>query len=171
MTPAERELRGLDRLTTRVARWLERPDATLATRDPERSGWSVGEHLFHLAFANELSLKNAASLVAAQGLLIRPLEPRVPEAELILASGRLPHGTEAPRFVRPPPRVDPSFLREVAGGVRAELERLATDPEDLERAPDGIPHQALGILSAREWVRFARMHTAHHLRIVRRITG
>jgi hypothetical protein len=163
----ERDLAGLGRLTARVGRWLGLPDERLTVRAPERSGWSVAAHLFHLSFANEMSLENAARLVAGKGRLIRPREARVPEAERILQSGRLPYGTEAPRFVQPPPRIDLAFLREVAAGVRTKLGALADEPQVLAAAPDGIPHQALGVLSAAEWVRFARMHTAHHLAILR----
>lgn len=163
----ERDLAGLERLTARVGRWLELPDERLSMRVPQRSGWSLAQHLFHLSFANELSLENAARLVAGKGRLIRPREARLPEAERILRRGRLPRGTEAPRFVQPPPRIDLGFLREVAAGVRVRLAALAEEPRALSAAPDGIPHQALGVLSAAEWVRFARMHSAHHLVIVR----
>ena len=167
MSPVTRELVGLERLAGRVERLLELSEARLGARDESRSGWSPAEHLFHLAFANEMSLKNAASLVARKGKLIRQRVPLVPEAADILLRGRLPRGAEAPRFVRPPPAIDFDFLREIAAGVRESLARLAQDPAALEAAPDGIPHQALGVLSASQWVRFARMHSAHHLRIVR----
>ena len=167
METIARELSGLDRLTARAEQLLELPDETLLARNEERSGWSPAEHLFHLSFANEMSLKNAASLVAEKGLLIRPLEELVPQAAEILRTGVLPMGTEAPRFVRPPAKIDMAFLREIAGDVRRALAGLAEDPDAIASAPQGIPHQALGVLSASQWVRFAHMHTAHHLRIVR----
>ena len=71
--------------------------------------------------------------------------------------------------MRPPPVVDLDLVREIALGVRQTLDRLGAATERIAAAPNGIPHQALGILSAGEWVRFARMHTAHHLAILRRL--
>ena len=166
MQSLARDLAGLERLTRRVESALELlPERLLAVRPG--SGWSPGQHLFHLSLANELSLKNAASLASGKGLLIRPRVALAPEVASILRRGRLPRGAEAPRFVRPPPGVDLGLVREIASGVRVELARLGTEPARLADAPDGIPHQILGVLSAPEWVRFARMHTAHHLRILR----
>jgi len=169
MSNVLRELAGVERLSRRVERLLELPEQRLLRRDEARSGWSPAEHLFHLAFANEMSLKNAANLVAGKGKLIRPRAELVPQVADILRRGRLPRGAEAPRFVRPPPSIDFDFLREIAAGVRASVARLAADPAAIEAAPDGIPHQILGVLSASQWVRFARIHSAHHLQIVREL--
>lgn len=169
MQPVARDLAGLERSMRRVTRALDAPPERLLAVQPACSGWSPAQHLFHLSLANELSLKNAESLVAEKGLLIRPRAPLVPEVALILRRGRLPRGAEAPRFVRPPPVVDLDLVREIALGVRQALDRLGTATERIAAAPSGIPHQALGILSAGEWVRFARMHTAHHLAILRRL--
>ena len=171
MESIARELASLSRLAAQVTTLLALPEPRLLARDETRSGWSPAEHLFHLSFANEMSLKNAASLVAEKGMLIRPLTPLVPQAAEILRRGILPHGTEAPRFVRPPAVIDLPFLREIASEVSAATAKLAEHPAALAEAPNGIPHQALGVLSAEQWVRFARMHSVHHLRIVRRLLG
>jgi hypothetical protein len=167
MQPVARDLAGLERSTRRVARALELAPGRLLAVQPRRSGWSPAQHLFHLSLANELSLKNAESLVAEKGLLIRPRGALSPEVVAVLRRGRLPRGAEAPRFVRPPAVVDLDLVREVALGVRQALDRLGPATERIAAAPHGIPHQILGVLSAGEWVRFARMHTAHHLAIVR----
>lgn len=168
-TSSARELDRLDAALVRVDALLALPEARLRAVNPDVSGWSSAEHLFHLSLANELSLQNATSLVEGKGLLRRPLEPRDPRADDYLLRGRLPAGTEAPRFVRPPARFELGFVREMHAGVRALAAALAEHPARVDEAPDGIPHQALGVLPAPLWLRFARMHTAHHLRIVRRV--
>ena len=168
MQSVERDLAGLERLTRRVARALELPPERLLGAGPG-SGWSPAQHLFHLSLANELSLKNAESLVAEKGLLIRPRAELAPGVADVLRRGRLPRGAEAPRFVRPPAVVDLGLVGEIARGVRQSLTRLAGAAQRIADAPNGIPHQLLGVLSAAEWVRFARMHTAHHLAILREL--
>ena len=132
------------------------------------SGWSALEHLFHITLANEMSLKNACNLIAERGRLRCELEELDPRAIDILARGRLPLGTQAPRFVAPPAEPDLSLAREIHDDVckAAEAPELAGE---LPCGPLGIPHQALGVLTASQWLRFARMHSAHHLRIVRAV--
>jgi hypothetical protein len=162
-----RDLPRLAASLTRVRRLLELPEERLRMRTPA-SGWCALEHLFHVVLANDMSLKNALHLVQGRGRLRTPLPApgeRDPRADAILARGRLPHGTQAPRFVTPPPRPDV----ELARAILAETQTAAASPElaaGLDAAEMGIPHQALGVLSAAEWVRFARMHSAHHLRLV-----
>jgi len=167
MTPST--ARQLDRLAAQYAR-LERlaalDDEHLTAAREERSAWSPAQHLFHVLLANELSLENAAALVAGKGLLVRPCEGLAEGAEEVLARGTIERGTaQAPRFVRPRAAVDLVFVRELVGSTRAQLDAL--DPVAVDAAEACIPHQVLGDLSAARWVRFARMHTAHHVAIVR----
>jgi len=146
---------------------LALPAEELSVRRAERSAWSPAQQLFHLTLANELSLKNVSSLLARKGLLIRPLEDLHPKAAAVLRRGRFPAGAQAPRFVRAPDRVDLDLLRTIAADVRRSLAGLMGRGEAIAAAPDGVPHQLIGVLSAAQWVRFARMHSAHHLRIAR----
>jgi len=166
-TTNPRDLPRLERSLARVGRRLALPEELLRARTPV-SGWSALEHLFHLALANDMSLKNARNLARGRGRLITELPKpgeRDPRADDILARGRLPRGTQAPRFVTPPARVDLELAREIHAETAA-----AASAEDLglsdAPATTGIPHQALGVLSGAEWIRFARMHSAHHLAIV-----
>jgi len=165
---ARRELERFAAQQRRVETTLALPDERLLKKCEELSGWSAAEHLFHVSLANELSLKNVAALLAEKGGLIRPLEELDPRALQVLSRGRFPPGTESPRMVRPPARIDMSFTRELAGDVRTLLATLL-ERDDIDAAPNGVPHQLLGVLSAPQWARFARMHTAHHLRLARAV--
>jgi hypothetical protein len=165
-TTSPRDLARLSRGLERVERLLALPVERLGART-SASGWSALEHLFHVVLANDMSLKNAANLARGRGRLVTALPPeRDPRALAILARGRLPRGTQAPRFVTPPPRPDLALARQIHAETRAAAEALDVGGAGAE---SGIPHQALGVLSAAEWVRFARMHTAHHLRLLARI--
>lgn len=142
---------------------LERGEEALGVRR-EAAGWSVLQHLFHLLLAAELSLTNARNLASGRGALRLPRTELDPRAREVLVQGRLPRGTKAPRFVSPPARPDLALART----LQAEALAAARAPElagELS-GPLGIPHQVLGVLSAAEWLRFARLHSAHHLRIV-----
>ena len=164
---ADRELVRLGAHLSRVERMLELPAEDLLTPREVRSDWSPGQQLFHMTLANELSLKNVSNLIARKGMLIRPLEDLPPRALKVLRRGRFPAGAEAPRFVRAPDRVDLDLLRSIAGDVRTAHKVLVGRGDEIDAAPDGVPHQTIGVLSAAQWVRFARMHSAHHLRIAR----
>ena len=132
---------------------------------PERSGWSPLQHLAHVTLANERVLANLSALVAGSGLLIvRGGEPH-PMARGLLAAGKLPRGeAQAPRMVRPPERVDRAMLAQWLAEGEAAVQAL--DPARLVPGELKIPHQLLGPLDAPEWLRFARVHSEHHLAIV-----
>lgn len=137
----------------------------LRTSVPACSGWSIEQHLAHVALANELVLRNLASLAAGKGLLlVRGGEPH-PRALECLSAGRLPRGeAQAPRMVRPPERVQRVLLEQWLADGRAALEAL--DPAALVAGEWKIPHQALGPLDAPQWARFGAVHARHHLAIV-----
>jgi hypothetical protein len=161
----DHDLARLRRSQQRIERLLALPADLLRARTPV-SGWCALEHLFHVVLANDMSLKNARNLARGSGRLITAMPgpgERDPRAADILARGRLPRGAQAPRFVMPPANPDLALVREIHAETvaAARSAELAAPPE----SGSGIPHQALGVLSAAEWIRFARMHSAHHLRI------
>lgn len=163
----QRSLARLAALQERVEALAALPEATLFREHPGVSGWTLAQHLFHVSLASELSLKNALALVARRGALIRPCTPLVPEAADVLRRGRIPRGTaQAPRFVRPPATLGPESLREFVAASARVLSEALPRARELAEAPGCIPHQLLGDLDACAWARFARVHTAHHLRIV-----
>jgi hypothetical protein len=162
-----RDLPCLRAQLSRVSRTLELPEASLRERTAA-SGWSALEHIFHLSLANEMTLKNAANLVAERGELRCDLQPLDPRALEVLRRGRIPSGVQAPRFATPPPEPDFEIVRGVHADVCAAAEALASAGE-LPSGPLGIPHQILGTLSAAQWLRFSRIHTVHHLRILRAV--
>ena len=153
---------GIGELGTLLARDAD----VLLERRPDVSGWSAAEHAFHVTLADELCLKNVHSLLAGKGMLVRPLENRLPEALELLRRDSFPRGeAEAPRFVRPPKRIDLAFLGELLEGVRGLHAELEPHLASLPDTPLGVPHQVLGDLDACEWLRFAHVHTRHHVAI------
>ena len=169
---SRRQLIALERSTGRLEEHLAVSEERLRERRPERTRWSLLEHGFHVVLANDLSLRNVRSLLARKGRLIRPCTPLVPEAEAVLRRGRIPRGrSRAPRFVTPPATIDLALVHEIIASTRQTLEGLAPRSAELDAAPDCIPHQELGGLSASGWLRFARLHSAHHLVIMRELAA
>jgi hypothetical protein len=134
---------------------------------PGVSGWSAEEHVAHVALANELSLRNVANLVAREGALIRMDGVPLPEGLRVLQAGVIPRGAaRAPRMVTPPRVIDRALLEGWLADNRRDLGRVAELASELASAPGCIPHQLLGPLDALQWLRFAAVHTAHHLALV-----
>jgi hypothetical protein len=150
----------------------------LLARDPEElerkaqhvSGWSAAQHLAHLCLANELVVRNVKSLLKGIGpLVLEPAEPP-PEALAVLQSGRFPRGAaQSPRMVRPPELVRRDFLAQWIAEGLVEFAALAEQEPEILAAAKCVPHQVLGPLNAARWVRFAAMHTRHHLDIAREV--
>lgn len=153
-----------------IARLLERSGDHLTRVVPPVSGWNAEQHLAHLALANELVCRNLKSLLKGSGALVQDEGEPPPEALAILQSGRFPRGAaQAPRMVRPPDVVRRDFLAEWLSSNRLDFEELSARTGEIEAAHKRIPHQVLGPLTATRWLRFAAMHTRHHLDIAREV--
>jgi hypothetical protein len=149
---------------------LARPAAQLARVTSSISGWSAEQQIAHLALANELVCRNLHSLLAGAGALVVPGGEPEPRVLALLAGGRFPRGAaQAPRMVRPPERIQRELLEEWIATGRSGFESLAREPAALAAARLRIPHQILGPLDAAQWLRFAAMHTRHHLEIAREL--
>ena len=137
---------------------------------PSVSGWSAEEHVAHVALANELSLRNVMNLVAREGVLIQPDGRPIPEGLQVLRAGVIPRGVaRSPRMVTPPRAIDRALLSDWIRDNRRDLARVAELAPELASAPGRIPHQLLGPLDALQWLRFAAVHTAHHVGIAREV--
>jgi hypothetical protein len=154
-------------LSTFEAYHAEGPEP-LARRAPEVSGWSVEQHLYHIALATDLSLSNVRSLAKGSGALVREEGELGQRAAEVLARDEQPRGVaEAPRMVRPGETVNPVFLGNEQAGNRRLLEQLEAQADAILAAPGWITHQDLGPLQAAHWLRFSALHARHHAAIVR----
>ena len=139
-------------------------------RAPEVSGWSVEQHLYHIALATDLAFGHVRALLAGKGRLISDEGELGAQAAEVLASDTTPRGeAEAPRMVTPDDDVNPDFLAMELRGNRDSLAKLEEVATDLAAAPGWIPHQTLGTLAAPHWLRFAALHARHHWAIVKDI--
>ena len=166
------ELDGLTRALDAYDDLRARLGAREHTPAPEVSGWSVAQHLFHIALATDLALRHVRSLLDGKGRLVT-LEGALGErAAAVLTSERTQRGVaQAPRIVQPGADVNPEFLTNELKGARAGAEGLRSRASEVLAAPGWIPHQELGTLNAAQWLRFARLHAHHHLAIAEEVAA
>lgn len=168
--PPEPELASLRADYAAIAELRARPIAQLVRVTSSISGWSAEQQIAHLALANELVCRNVQSLLAGAGALVVPAGETEPRVLALLVAGRFPRGAaQSPRMVRPPERIERELLDSWIEAGRSGFERFAREPAALSAARLRIPHQILGPLDAAQWLRFAAMHTRHHLEIAREL--
>jgi hypothetical protein len=163
------DFKDLERACVRLRAITTLPAGIAELRKPEVSGWSALEHVAHVSLANELIVRNLDSLVAGVGLFVVAGGEPVPQALEILIRGQLPRGAQSPRMVRPPALIDRALLDEWMSTAEQGFARHAREPDRLRLAPGRVPHQLLGPLTAPLWVRFAAVHTLHHLAIANQV--
>jgi len=163
---------GLPGLQDGIARATElarAPAERFARRVPERSGWSVAQHLEHLALAAIGSVAAARRILQGKGERGGTSRPMTRD---LLAAGTIPRGVaQAPPAAVPSDRPDPAAVASLLEKVRSGAAALEGREKELEAATGTFDHPLLGPLGAREWVEFAAVHTAHHLAIVDDLLG
>jgi hypothetical protein len=141
-------------------------------RDPQRSqasapkisGWSVAQHLEHLATADSMILQGLHQAAAGEGSTSEAGPTAV--GRVILFLGVIPRGKgQAPQETRP------TGLKSDA--IAAELERVGASAKDLQSVSDNLRrstararHFAFGFLNAYQWIRVGHIHHLHHRRII-----
>lgn len=146
---------------------LASSDATITTKSPHVSAWTIGLHLEHLAMVN--------------GYLAQRIETALKEppehaderpkwmAFIPLWFGYIPRGkAQAPTAVVPQ-GVSAADLRRNLADTRQAMavfeNRLGEFPTSCGRSP----HPILGMFTAKQWLRFTEVHNNHHLKIIRAI--
>lgn len=145
------------------------PEA-LVRRAEGVSGWSVAQHLYHIALATDLAFRHVKSLVSGKGRLIQAEGEIGERAGEVLLSDTTPRGeAQAPRMVTPEEEVNPEYLAMELKANHDALKGLRDMATEIAAAPGWIPHQILGPLAAPHWLRFAALHARHHWAIMRDI--
>ncbi len=151
----------LDEITSFVANGEERICAVKLNI----SGWSAAEQLDH-------TLKVDSSIL--RRLTESPEPPSLPKpinlaGRLILAIGWIPRGkAQSPKTLRGEP-ADCAALSAALASVREQLGTVTQ--AQVDRSKLLLPHPRFSGLTTQEALRFAVIHTEHHLKIVREILG
>jgi hypothetical protein len=125
------------------------------------SGWSLYQHLEHLAITGRSTPKFIQD--ALKGLCNKPLNDN---GKLLFNLGSIPRGkTKAPDFALPKgllrSKIEQGFVR-----MKVAIEDLRNFAESIDQHSGRSEHPQLGGLTAQEWLIFLRMHLKHHLDIL-----
>ncbi|MDX1546500.1 MAG: DinB family protein [Rhodothermales bacterium] len=147
-----------------MARW---PADRLLGAVPSVSAWSPGGHLHHLSAINAQVLGSLLRALEGDDVLTPGGSPTW-IGRLLLGLGRLPRGKgRAPKRFHPPDDLTPESVAQVLAEARRSLDAIGPHLGRLAALDGRMTHSLLGRFDAVEWLRFARIHTAHHLRIAR----
>jgi hypothetical protein len=124
------------------------------------SKWFVHNHLEHILRAN--------SSILDKILDERPIVEKKSKnffAYVMLLTGSIPRGKgESPDFLQPKNIGTELMLREL-NDIREKINRV-----DLKKGSVLVEtHPYFGTFSINEWIRFMRIHTEHHLKIIQDI--
>ena len=140
----------------------------ITTRNLQVSHWSVGEQLDHLLTAALLNLKAIRILVLGRGQT--PSEGLTAGGRECLDVGMIPLGSAvAPEYVQPTAGRGVTELESLRLKVLQMCDDLVGEVSQLDDRGQVLTHFAVGEMGASQWLRFALVHSRHHVGIVRRI--
>ena len=148
---------------------LPLPTDDLVRVDEKLSRWSAARHLQHLALVNDFIFRTIVKISSGDESVVADGRPnRI--GKLVLRTGWIPRGRgKAPDSVRPPARIQVDEIRATIAGNLDSFSSLAATVPELSRARGKVDHFVFGPLDARQWLRFAKIHTRHHVAIAKEL--
>lgn len=161
-----RHLGGCYRRLEEILRW---EDGRFYHVEADVSLWSTAQHVEHITRVNTASFHGVRTLIEDKEGNPEILRRGRPSLMLlpILVFGKLPRGkAQAPEAYFPAPDVERQTVRKSLTDSRTAMSWVAQNFHHLGAARGRLAHPVLGKLNARQWIRFIRIHTEHHLRII-----
>lgn len=166
MNPDRDLARLIDRFAEveHVVRW---PDERLYLRLEHVSAWSPAQHVDHVVRALGIILDAVDRLRDGTSTDIELGGVPNLAGFAVLTTGWIPRGRgDAPPAALPEPSPVRHRLRESVYEVAQRTRRLEPHAAGLRATVGTLPHPVLGPMRAAHWLRFADVHTRHHLAIV-----
>jgi hypothetical protein len=166
---------SINQTASRIQKSTARYEAFLTTvadadfqRNPAYGVWSYAEVYSHIFEANLISLLALEKCV--KGTAEEDKSSLHPVVWLILFFGKFPPGKiKAPaRIADMVKKITPAEAQELMHRFRHRLQELV--PQVSQASPtQKAKHPRLGLLHARQWLRFIEIHTKHHEKQLYRI--
>jgi hypothetical protein len=138
-------------------------------QSPDDGGWSYSETFSHIFQSNLFSLLAIEKCIAGIG---SPNRKRIHWlAWLILFFGRLP-----PAKFKAPEKIAAMTTKISRADALILINKFKTRLEEIQSNINNAnpyqkaKHPRLGLLNAKEWLRFIEVHTIHHIRQLKRIS-
>lgn len=161
------DYQALQALIAECLPYLDWPEDKLFEVKSDVSGWSIAYHLHHMAKAHgplpSLIERMQSGRLGEEGL------EQHPESLAIIHHGEIPKGWKSPEITTPPDDLSHALVLKDFRRMATATQRLEEKLDELEQIPRLFPHFYFGPLNALEWLRFMRLHTLHHLGIIKRI--
>ncbi|MCC6548283.1 DinB family protein [Candidatus Sumerlaeota bacterium] len=171
MIIVRRELLNLGRSYQRMEEILRWDDKVFYAVREKVSLWSPAQHLWHIGMTNDELFRRIDTLFRDEAPEILRKGGPVLRGRITLLVGRIPRGRiPAASHLIPQPEVDRNETLRVVHGSKRNFTNCAAKGTQLHAVTGRLAHPVLGALNAEEWLRFANVHTCHHLRIVDRIS-
>jgi hypothetical protein len=165
MTRVKLELGKLGGDIRRMEEHLRVDEKRLATPVSTVSHWSVLQQLSHTAMVMVNVLAFVAELADGKGTELKG-GPTM-KGWIVLGLGRIPRGkAKSPERYQPAPSPTVGEVGSLLAEAKKRLTALALRQAEIQAATGRMPHPFIGNFTAKQWLRFARIHTDHHLRIV-----
>lgn len=168
------ELRLIGKSYRRLEELIRLDDAALYRVADEVSLWSIAQQIEHVGRVNISSFLGIERLAADREEDPEILRTGGPKLAMlpVLILGRIPRGrVQASVRFFPPADVERAAVRATLSESRKCLSRTAARVAAISEVTGRIAHPVLGNLNARQWLRFVRIHTAHHVRIMDEIAS
>jgi hypothetical protein len=161
----DRDLSAVERMYDSMESILAGPGDVLRRRTPV-SGWSASEQIQHILLVNKWALLTITAMLLGRGDF--PESGRMNWlGTTLLLLGRIPRGkSKAPAAAEPVPDVSNEELLARLRKQKGYLERIRSRLDEVVALRLRFPHPYLGHFSATDGIRFVRVHTDHHLKIV-----
>jgi hypothetical protein len=166
---------SINQTASRIEKSTARYEAFLTTlsdadfqRNPADGVWSYAEVYSHIFEANLISLLALEKCV--KGTAEEDKSSLHPAVWLILFLGKFPPGKiKAPaRIADMVKKITPAEAQQLMHRFRQRLQELV--PQVSQASPNQkAKHPRLGLLNARQWLRFIEIHTKHHEKQLYRI--
>jgi len=164
-TPPQAAIDALEDVFSDLRAVIDLPDDELFRTEPEVSGWSPAEHLYHVLGATAMMLK-AAALLAHGAVDGEPAELSA-EGKKVFADDGIPRGVaKAPDKTVPPEALSRDDLNASFARSRGKFQSAAEALQSGAPTDRGLPHPMWGVLTAPQWLEAARIHCCHHLDII-----
>lgn len=165
--PSDRDLTRLLTRTEELAHVVRWPEERLYLRLDSVSNWSPAQHVDHVVRALGTIFEAVTTLERGEDAAIQARGVANLAGFAVLTTGWIPRGRgKAPSTVLPEPRPVRQRLREAVYEATERAKTLRGDAGRIDAATGTLPHPVLGAFGAQQWLRFADIHTRHHLAIV-----
>lgn len=167
-TEPNADLAAVERGLAEIRSCAEDPKSWARSKEAV-SKWSVAQQAHHATLVASFIGMGARRLLRTEGEKGPELTN---QARALLEAGEIPRGVAvAPDDFIPDNAPEAEAVLSLLGKAEKSWGKLRGQGEKIASGTARLPHPILGPLTLAEWVRFAGVHTEHHLKIMREILG